>query len=429
MNDKITEIKSNVSDDKYFFVKHSSGLPIFIYPKPGYNSSYAIIGTRYGSINTTFEADGKLIKVPDGIAHYLEHKLFESEDGDAFSKYAKTGASANAFTSFDETCYLFSCTQNFEESLKILLDLIQSPYFTKEGVEKEQGIIGQEIRMYDDDPDLCLMYNLFNALYHNHPLKIDIAGTVESIREITPEKLYECYNAYYNLHNMVLCVVGDLDVNKVLKVADENLRSTKKVEVENIFPEEPDSIVTKRIEQNFEISVKMFKIGFKESAGKERASVKQMVCTDILLEAFSSTFSPLYYELMKKNLINTASFDGKYLEGPGYRSIIFSGESKDPDKVCEIIKEYADKLHENLIDKDTFEIVRKSVYGKYMASLNSTEIIGIEMVNGYFSGASPFDYLDCIKSVTLDDVNKRLEEELLSDKCALSVVSPLKGDS
>ena len=193
----IKEIKSVALAERYYKVKHDSGLTIYVYPKEGYSSTYAIFGTKYGSINNCFKVDnGETVSVPDGIAHYLEHKLFESEDGDAFSRYAKTGANANAYTSFDKTCYLFSCTDNFEESLEILLDFVQSPYFTKETVAKEQGIIGQEIKMYDDSPSWRVMFNMLMNMYKTHPVRIDIAGTVESIAKITPEYLYTCYNTY-----------------------------------------------------------------------------------------------------------------------------------------------------------------------------------------------------------------------------------------
>ena len=214
----IKEIKSELLCEKYYKVKHSSGLSIYVYPMEGYSSTYAIFGTKYGSINNAFKVDGgEVLKVPDGIAHYLEHKLFEGEDGDAFSKYAKTGASANAFTSFDRTCYLFSCSDNFYENLDILLKFVQAPYFTPENVEKEQGITGQEIRMYDDNPGWRVMFNLLKGMYHNHPVRIDIAGTVESIAQIDDTLLYECYNTFYHPSNTVMVIVGDFEPEKVIK--------------------------------------------------------------------------------------------------------------------------------------------------------------------------------------------------------------------
>lgn len=200
--------------DHYFKASHPTGLTIYLYPKESGNTTYAIFGAKYGSIDNCFcRSDEKAPEtVPEGIAHYLEHKLFESEDGDAFARFAKTGASANAYTSFESTCYLFSCTERFYESLEILLDFVQSPYFTKETVAKEQGIIGQEIKMYDDDPQWRVMFNYLRAMYHAHPIRLDIAGTVESIAKITPEYLYRCYNTFYNLHNMALVLVGKFDI-------------------------------------------------------------------------------------------------------------------------------------------------------------------------------------------------------------------------
>ncbi|MBS6163048.1 MAG: insulinase family protein, partial [Clostridiales bacterium] len=209
----IKEVKSARIGDHYYEVQHPSGLKILVYPKNDNNSTYAVFGTRYGSVDMAFHLKGEqeVHRVPAGIAHYLEHKLFESEDGDAFARYAKTGAAANAYTSFNNTCYLFSTTDQVYESLEILLDFVQSPFFTEQTVQKEQGIIGQEIRMYDDDPQWRVMFNLLECLYHTHPVKIDIAGTVESIAQITPEYLYLCYNTFYNLHNMVLCIAGNVD--------------------------------------------------------------------------------------------------------------------------------------------------------------------------------------------------------------------------
>ena len=265
----ITEIKSKRAGDKYFKIDHLSGLTIYVYPKEGYNSAYAIFGTRYGSINTCFSVDdGAKITVPDGIAHYLEHKLFESEDGDAFVRYAKTGANANAYTSFEKTCYLFSCTDKFDESLEILLDFVQDPYFTAQTVAKEQGIIGQEIKMYDDSPEWRVMFNMLEGMYKHHPVKIDIAGTVDTIAEITADKLYDVYNVFYNLNNMVICVSGNITVEQVLKTADKMLKPSDKRKITNYFEDEPYEINEPYVEQSFPVSMPLFNLGFKEKADR-----------------------------------------------------------------------------------------------------------------------------------------------------------------
>ena len=428
---KIETIKSVVIDDEYVRAVHSSGLNVYIYPKKGFSSTYAIFGTNYGSINTKFKTGGSndIIVSPDGIAHYLEHKMFESEDGDAFFKYAKTGASANAYTSFDKTCYLFSCSENFYESLKILMDLVQTAYFTEQTVQKEQGIIAQEIKMYEDEPEWRVMFNLLGALYHNHPVRVDIAGTVESIAQITDKKLYQCYNSFYNLSNMAICIVGDVDVNKTLDFIEENLKDEQKVDTETIFPNEPETVFKDRVEQHFEISAPIFQLGFKEKVGESRLSTKDIALTDILLECMASKISPLYKELLKRELINTSSFSYEYFEGPGYASIIFAGESKDPDLAAKLIKEESIRIHKEGIDKEIFEIAKKAVYGKTIAALNKTGDIANNLISFHFSSRELFEYIDEIANAKLGDVLKRLENELIAENSALSVVSPIKGSN
>lgn len=417
----ITEIKSRRAGDSYYKIDHPSGLTVFVYPKEGYNSAYAIIGTKYGSVNTCFSLDGgEKITVPDGIAHYLEHKLFESEDGDAFARYAKTGASANAYTSFEKTCYLFSCTDRFDESFEILLDFVQSPYFTAETVAKEQGIIGQEIKMYDDSPDWRVMFNMLEKMYHNHPVKIDIAGTVESIAEITAEKLYQCYNTFYNLNNMALCVAGNVTVDQVLKTCDKMLKPCEKHTIENYFEDEPYEIIEPYVEQSFPVSVPLFNLGFKERADRP-LNEKELACTDILLELLASSTSELYQKLMDEKLINT-SFSFELFEGPGYCSVIFGGESRAPKQAAEMIKQYIADVKKNGLDREEFESARKSVYGDVISSLNSVGSIANTVTGYHFNGNELFKYIDEVAAATFDDVQNRLAQMLDVNNCTLSVV-------
>ncbi|MEE0858047.1 MAG: pitrilysin family protein [Acutalibacteraceae bacterium] len=422
----IEEIKCNITGDKYYKVHHKSGLTIYIYPKEGFESTYALFGTKYGSINTTFKKDnGEQVVVPDGIAHYLEHKLFESEDGDAFVKYAKTGASANAYTSFDKTCYLFSCADNFDESFKILLEFVQDPYFTEETVQKEQGIIGQEIRMYDDDPGWKVMFNLLGAMYHTHPVKIDIAGTVESIAEITPQKLYDCYNGFYNLHNMALVVVGgNAKLDKILEMCDKYLKDSPKKDVESTFPTEEESVVTDYVEQKFPVSVPMFHLGFKESVNKERLTAKEMAESEILLFAIASGSSQLYKDLEDKELINN-TFEYEHFEGPYYSSVLFGGESKNPKELARVIREYIDNLRQTGLSAEDFELAKKAVYGDNVSALNRNETVASIIMDDDFSGREIFNYIECVKNATLEDVNNRLLKQFNSKKSSLSVVLPL----
>jgi len=423
----IKEIKSDRIGDKYYEIKHSTGLKIFIYPKENNNSTYAVFGTKYGSIDTSFKTseDPKPTTVPAGIAHYLEHKLFESEDGDAFVRYAKTGASANAYTSFDSTCYLFSCTENVYESLEILLDFVQSPYFTEQTVKKEQGIIGQEIRMYDDDPQWRVLFNLLGAMYHNHPVKVDIAGSVESIAKITPELLYQCYNTFYNLNNMVLCVAGNVEINKVLDLCDKILKPSKPLQLEKIFEEEPVEIVKSRVEQKLSVAAPIFQLGFKEPVTKTRLTVQQIAETEILLELLASDASPLFRRLLDAELINESSFSYEYFEGPGYASVIFAGESKDPDAVADEIKKEIVKMRENGLDSVAFERSRKAVYGRIISSFNSVDYLANAMASDAFADREIFNYIESVASAEIHSVEKRFETQLKPEYSALSVVKPI----
>ncbi len=427
MNTNIQKITSQRIGDSYYEINHSTGLKIFVYPKENSHSTYAVFGTKYGSIDNCFKRsdEANIQQVPEGIAHFLEHKLFESEEGDAFARYAKTGASANAYTSFDMTCYLFSCTENLYESLEILLDFVQSPYFTEQTVRKEQGIIGQEIRMYDDDPNWRVMFNLLGALYHHHPVKIDITGTVESIAEITPDYLYQCYRTFYNLNNMALCIAGNVEVDKVCEIADKVLKQSEPVAVDRVFEKEPASIVEKRVEQKLSVSVPLFQLGFKETLTQPRKTLEEVISTELLLYILASDSSLLYRRLLDAGLINEASFGVEYFEGPGYASIIFSGESKDPDEVKKQICQEIVQVREKGIDPIAFERAKKAMYGRNVAGLNSSENIANSMISLFFAGREFFSYLDAIAKADIEQVNHALRTQLQEDSCALSVVNPL----
>lgn len=416
---QIREYTSEKLREKYYEIEHSSGLRIFIMPKEGYRSAYAVIGTPFGSINTEFDTEKGRVKVPDGIAHYLEHKLFESEDGDAFAKYAETGANANAYTSFDKTCYLFSCTEQFERSLSILLELVTSPYFTEETVAKEQGIIGQEIKMYEDSPEWRVLFNLLGAMYHNHPVKVDIAGSISSIAEITPESLYTCYNNYYNFHNMALSVVGNVDVDTVVKICDKYLKEQKETKVNSIFPEEPYEIKESYTEQIFPVAVPIFNLGFKLKADRLH-NEEELASLDILLFMLASSTSPMYRELMDKNLINS-TFSYEMFEGGGYSAILFSGESRDPEKAAEIIRAYFDKAKSEGLNANDFADSKKATYGDALSSLNSVETVANMLEDFYFSRRKIFDYYDAISNATLEKTQLLLTE-IDTKNSSLSVV-------
>lgn len=403
----------------------SSGVTVYVMEKPEYSSSFAIFGTKYGSIDNCFSVNGgEKNKVPDGIAHYLEHKLFESEDGDAFSRFAKTGASANAFTSFDRTCYLFSCSDKVYENLEILLDFVQHPYFTEETVRKEQGIIGQEIKMYDDSPSWRVTFNMLENMYHNHPVKIDIAGTVDSIAKINAELLYECYNTFYNPYNMFICVVGNVDTEKVLSICEKNVNLKPKKEIERFFEEEPQTVSNHYVEQKLSVVNPMFCLGFKQKITSPFRRLKSKICVGLLLEVICGECSPLYEDLINRGLIND-EFSFEYFNGYDYAAVMFSGESKDPKAVEQAIKQEIKNIRENGIDKKLFSAVKCGMYGDAVRRFNSVSELCMSFVESALFDYDMFEEIKLLKTVTLDDVYKRLD--VFDDELSvLSVIKPLE---
>ena len=291
----MSQIENSKLNQSYYKYKHQSGLNIMLCPMEGFKTAYALFGAKVGSIDDNFSVDGgEPVAVPAGIAHFLEHKLFESELGDAFELYAKVGASANAYTSFDRTAYLFSCTENFGKALEILIGLVTKPYFTDKTVEKEQGIIGQEIRMYDDDPDWRVYFNLLGALYQNHPIKIDIAGSVESISEITAETLYNCHKAFYNLNNMVLSVAGNFDIEEALKICDKLLVPAGESTVECVPVAEPREVAKDRVEQTLAVAAPLFQVGFKGVSQEFGENILAQVTGELVCDiVVGGKFQPL----------------------------------------------------------------------------------------------------------------------------------------
>ena len=413
-------IESRKLREKVFYLKHSSGLDIYVAPKKGYSSQYAIFGTKYGSIDNLFDEGGTQTAVPEGIAHFLEHKLFESEDGDAFSRFAKTGASANAYTSFDRTCYLFSCTSEFRASLEILLDFVQKPYFTDKTVRKEQGIIGQEIRMYDDDPNWQVFFGLLRSLYKKHPVRTDIAGTVESIAQITPELLYKCYHSFYNLNNMVLCVAGDVDPALVEEAADRQLKPAPSLSVKSVFEPEPQGIVTARAEKKLAVSVPLFNLGFKDVPCEGFAGALQETTTEILLELLCGDASPLYRRLYDKGLINT-SFSPQYFAGRSFAAAVVGGESRDPDQVAGEFMQETEALKSGGIEKADFERAKKAVFGQLAAHFDSVDDVANGIASCRFADIGPFDLIEAASQVTAEGCMERLGQLFTQDKWVLPV--------
>lgn len=416
-------IRNELTGYEYTLVRHRSGLDILVWQTEGYSVNDVLFGTKYGSVNNRFRTrdDADFTEVPEGIAHFLEHKLFENEDCDAFEQYAKTGASANAYTSFDRTCYLFSCTDNFRESLKILLDFVQKPYFTQENVDKEQGIIAQEIKMVNDNPGNRVFYNMLKCLYHNHPVKVDIAGTVDSIAKITPDLLYKCYRTFYNLHNMVLAVAGDVDIDEIIEIADSCLKECEDADLVTSFPDEPLTVVCRETRCRMQVGMPVFSIGFKSAPCEGMQRVKAELCSVIASSLITDPASSLYTELMAEGLINS-SFSADVFDGDGYFTIIFSGESNDPDEVYRRICREVERICSEGFDRDFYENIRKYTYGSAVRELSSSEAKASIMLTSYFGGTSPFDSIEYLTEMTYEDVMQCFRERLVPELSALSVV-------
>lgn len=411
--------------EQYIRVKHSSGLNIILYPMKGFNSTFAVFGTRYGSIDTTFRTndDEDFVTVPEGIAHYLEHKLFEGEECNAFEDFAKTGAQSNAATSFDTTVYHFSCADHFGENLRILLDFVQNPYFTDENVQKEQGIIGQEIKIYLDDPGWRVFFNGLNAIYSKNPVRIDIAGTQESIAQINKELLYRCYNTFYNLNNMTLTIAGNFDPDEALKICDEMLKPSKDIGLQAIVPDEPYEVCEKRVTQKLYCALPLFQIGFKMPNLKGRECTRQFYIYNILLESALGSFSPFYGRSYDSGLIND-TFSVGVFRGRGFFLPLISGDSRDPDKVDEEVKKELLRLKQDGIPKEDFEIVKKMTYGELIGAFNNVGSVARAALSADFNDIDIYENLEFAANVSYDEVMAALAS-LDIENSSISIIEPL----
>lgn len=424
-------IKSARLGEEMVKIKHDSGLTMLLCPMKGFSTAYATFSANVGSVDTGFRTqdDPDFVDVPEGIAHFLEHKMFENPEGDAFALYAKTGASANAFTSFDKTSYLFACTDQFEESLSILLDFVRRPYFTKESVQKEQGIIGQEIRMYDDSGDWRVLFNLLGALYEKHPVRIDIAGTVESIAKIDHELLYRCYRTFYNLNNMVLCIAGNFEIETVLRVADKVLKPDEKpVEIERKQAEDSENVYKKLVEQKLSVATPLFNLGFKGISEGVTQNLKNQVLDEILCEIIAGEMTPLYRRMYDAGMIN-ATFGSEIMAGRDYMCAIFSGESREPERVADEIRAEITRMRNEGIDQHTFELARRATYGRYVGMYARTESVAGLMTATYFAGIDDmYSLLDIVANATLEQISDRLKKAFDPDRSALSIIRPIEGE-
>ncbi|MGE5486090.1 MAG: EF-P 5-aminopentanol modification-associated protein YfmH [Ignavibacteriales bacterium] len=406
-----------------------NGLPVYVLPKRGYNKKYATFAVKYGSIDSKFRTPGGgTVEVPDGIAHFLEHKLFEQEEGNVFDEFAGLGASANAYTTYTTTTYLFSATENFYENLRVLLRFVQDPYFTSENVEKEKGIIEQEIRMYEDMPEVKVGSNLMRALYSAHPVRVDVVGTVESIRQITTDMLYRCYETFYRPENMAVLVVGDVEPSRVFDEVAAGAGfggRTGGAEIERIFPEEPEDVADARVVEEMVVATPLLEIGFKDDPQGLRGTdlLRREVMARVLLEAVFGKSSDLYSSLYEQGLIDD-KFGATHESELEYAASFAGGESKDPDRLHALMMDHIEGVRKRGLETGAIERAIRKMGGEFVTLLNSPERMAYRFNAYLFKGINLFDYINALQRLTPGMVQSRLEEHLAGSKHAVSIIRP-----
>ena len=430
MKREYRHIVSERLQEEYYHYRHESGLNVYVIPKD-FSSSYAIYATKYGSIEQTFRRnEGEdFVTVPDGVAHFLEHKMFEEPDGsDAFRKFAPLGANANAYTSFDLTAYLFSTTEDPLPPLEVLLSFVSTPHFTDESVAKEQGIIGQEIDMCEDRPGTRLYYTLLRGLYPNNNVSTNIAGTVESISRITPEVLYRCYNTFYHPSNMALCVVGKVTPDDVLDVVDKVLpKDETPISPEVIYPENDRKIAAEYASFSMEVSKPLFMLGLRDfNIPKTPLELgKKAVMMELISELLFSKSASLFNELYAEKLI-TAELDGSYDVGRGYAHFVVTGESDEPDAVIDRVWQKIENLKKEPPTREEFERVRRVHYAEFIRLFDSTEEVGDAFIRHLFADNDLLTFTDIMNTVTYEETMAILNEFFDKEASSVAVVFPVK---
>jgi predicted Zn-dependent peptidase len=401
-----------------------SGLTVLVRPMQGYSSTHAIFATKFGSIDRTFRLGEQEVSLPAGVAHFLEHKMFEDQDGDAFAKYAKTGANANAFTSFDRTCYIFTATEQLDESLDVLLGMVTHPYFTEQTIAKEQGIIGQEIKMYDDNPDWRLITGLCECLYHAHSIRSDIAGTCESIAQITPEMLYACCDAFYAPNNMFLAVAGNCTMEQVLAACERNgltaERQTPKVQ--RLWAEEPMTLQARTKTLYMPVSKPCFGIGFKEQP-LESNDLRTETLYSLLCSCICGGMSPLYRRLYDAGLVNPG-FDGEVLRVDGCCCMLFTGESDQPETVKQMLLDEIRRVRAEGIDREVFTLCKNEKYGQLIENMENVEDAASQIAECAMAGQTVAQQVTMLAGLTAEDADAALQTVLNEERMAFMLILP-----
>lgn len=422
-------IENSKVKEKLYIEKLENGLTVMIIPKVNIQKKYMIWATNFGSIDNKFIAPNEKEEtvIPDGVAHFLEHKMFEQPNGtNSLDTLTALGVNANAYTSTDHTSYLFECTDNFYPALDELMDYVQTPYFTDENVEKEKGIIGQEIKMYDDYPQWEVYMNAIRNMYKNSPITIDIAGSIESISKINKEVLYKCYNTFYNPSNMVMCFAGDFEPEKLLEDVKKRLKPIEKHgEIKRIYPEEPQEIVKEETTKQMEVSMPIFVIGIKDSLNDKNCSsssiVKKHIAIEILLNMLIGKSSKLYKELYESELITGEPYL-EYEFSKQYAHIAITGQSNNPKEVLKKLQEEIQNMKNKEIDTEHFKRIKNMIYGNYVKEYDDVAEICRMFIADYMKGINSFEYIEDYQQVTPEYTKQVLDEVFRKEKTVISIV-------
>ena len=422
-------IENSKVKEKLYIEKLENGLTVMIIPKVNIQKKYMIWATNFGSIDNKFIAPNEKEEtvIPDGVAHFLEHKMFEQPNGtNSLDTLTALGVNANAYTSTDHTSYLFECTDNFYPALDELMDYVQTPYFTDENVEKEKGIIGQEIKMYDDYPQWEVYMNAIRNMYKNSPITIDIAGSIESISKINKEVLYKCYNTFYNPSNMVMCFAGDFEPEKLLEDVKKRLKPIEKHgEIKRIYPEEPQEIVKEETTKQMEVSMPIFVIGIKDSLNDKNCNsssiVKKHIAIEILLNMLIGKSSKLYKELYESELITGEPYL-EYEFSKQYAHIAITGQSNNPKEVLKKLQEEIQNMKNKEIDIEHFKRIKNMIYGNYVKEYDDVAEICRMFIADYMKGINSFEYIEDYQQVTPEYTKQVLDEVFRKEKTVISIV-------
>lgn len=419
---------NKITGEKVYKYELEDGLKVYICPKKGFSKKIGMYGTHFGSIDTDFYdiQEKKRKRVPDGIAHFLEHKLFEQEDGNALDLFAKMGVSSNAYTSYDHTVYFFETNDKFEECLKTLFDFITTPYFTDENVEKEKGIIEQELNMYEDSPDSVVYYNVMRAMYNNYPLNVDIGGTVESVYSITKEELYSCYNTFYAPQNMFVIIIGDVDIEATVKMIKERHGSAKRDELsvpQRFYPEEPENIAMREIEKKLDVFMPSICIGFKSSKQDGKTNIRNALITEIINEAAFSDLSDFYEDMYNAGLLTEPMYM-TYESGKDFSHTLVFFQSLKYKECEEKFNEYLAALKEKGISEELFNIVLNKKIGQEIYNSESMMQVSREVIDSIIEDTEVFEASKVLGEITVKDVNNYIKNEFNTDKMVISRVLP-----